>query len=570
MRDQARTLTRGTTRRAALTLALVAALLPVLSGLARADAGDLDPSFDGDGRRTLSGLGLDYPTAVLVQPDGKIVVAGIPLGPASDFAIARLHPDGGLDAGFDDDGLKFVDFDGGYDVGEAVALQPDGKLIVAGHTTTNDENVAVARLHPGGSLDESFDPGDADGPGKAIIDFGGAGDRADDVLVQPDGKLLLAGSGGSTAAMAVARLHPKGSLDDSFDGNGIAFAELGADEFGYGVALDAQRRIVVAGTTANSDGVIARFKPTGGAEDTLDTSFSGTGIRTLEDSVFGIATDVLVQPDGKLVVTGSGAGVTAMPVSRLNPDGSDDETFGEGGAALADFGGNELAAAALLQPDGKIVLVGATTLNGDIAIARLLPGGTLDTTFADDGRNTINFGGSDYGLDGALQADGKVVVVGPMLTGGTTGNGAIARLQGDPPASGDPGQAGQGAPGAGGSNGGSERIGAAPRCDGKPATIVGTSGRDKLRGTRRADVIVALGGNDSVRAGPGNDLVCGGDGNDRLAGGPGADRVTGNHGKDLLSGGPGRDRLAGGTQHDNCVGGAARDRASACETKRGL
>jgi RTX calcium-binding nonapeptide repeat (4 copies) len=105
-----------------------------------------------------------------------------------------------------------------------------------------------------------------------------------------------------------------------------------------------------------------------------------------------------------------------------------------------------------------------------------------------------------------------------------------------------------------------------PRCGGKRATLVGTSGRDRLRGTRRADVIVGLGGNDVIRAGRGNDLVCAGAGNDYVDGGAGNDRLSGGSGGDRLLGGAGRDRLTGDSGRDRCVGGAGRDQA-ACERK---
>ena len=109
--------------------------------------------------------------------------------------------------------------------------------------------------------------------------------------------------------------------------------------------------------------------------------------------------------------------------------------------------------------------------------------------------------------------------------------------------------------------------GAAPRCGGKPATIVGTARGDVLRGTKRSDVIVALGGNDVVVAASGNDIVCGGAGNDRLSGGSGRDRLFGDAGRDRLTGGAGRDRLVGGSGRDTCVIGKPRDRAG-CELRR--
>jgi len=135
---------------------------------------------------------------------------------------------------------------------------------------------------------------------------------------------------------------------------------------------------------------------------------------------------VLVQPDGKLLIVGSGGSDTALAVTRLNPDGSFDTSFDNDGTSGADFGGRETGRAALLQPDGKVVLVGSTSLNDDIAIARLHPNGALDGSFTADGRTTINFGGHDYAYAAALQADGKIVIAGD-----TTDGALIARLQGE-------------------------------------------------------------------------------------------------------------------------------------------
>ena len=140
--------------------------------------------------------------------------------------------------------------------------------------------------------------------------------------------------------------------------------------------------------------------------------------------------------------------------------------------------------------------------------------------------------------------------------------------------------------GNGGSGNGGGGQGARPKCAGRTATIVGTPGRDNLKGTRRRDVIVAGGGNDRIRAASGNDVVCagsgndrvdggrgndrvsGGSGNDRLSGSAGNDRLSGDSGRDRLSGGSGRDRLSGGRSRDRCAGGAGRDRARSCEVSR--
>jgi uncharacterized delta-60 repeat protein len=569
---------RGTRRRAAMVAAVVAMLAASASaGVAHASPGDLDASFDGDGKKTIDYGGDDSANAVALQPDAKIVLAGGG-GPNSDFAVTRLNPVGSFDTSFDGDGTAGADF-GGFDYGRAAALQPDGKIVVAGYTTVNDD-VAVARFNRDGSLDASFDPGGADGPGKKTFGYGG-NDRARAVLVAPDGKIVVAGTGNANYDFVVTRLNSDGSFDASFDGDGTAGFDFGGVDDGDAVAAQPDGRLVVAGETGiKSDVAVARFNPTGPADMTLDATFDGDGVTTFGYGGNDGAQALALQPDGKIVVAGYGGG--AVAVTRLLPDGSPDPTFDGDGSAEIKVGGlgyGDIGHAVALAPDGKIVVAGSAEFsddNTDFALVRLQPGGALDTTFSFDGKTTLNYGGYDGAAAVALQPDGRIVVAGHTSVNYDI---AVARLEGDPPPA-KGGGPGAGGPGAGGSGSGPGRSATrVPRCAGRRATIVGTAGRDALRGTPRADVIVALGGNDSVAALGGRDIVCGGKGNDRLVGGSGADRLDGEQGQDTLSGGtgndrlsggPGRDRLIGGPQRDSCVGGGARDRATTCETRRSL
>ena len=548
-----------------LTVGMVlGGLLLAAASPALALPGDLDRSFDGDGEITIDSGYVDEAWTVLAQPDGKIAVAGDG-GPNTDFMVARLNPDGGFDAGFGVGGLAFADL-GDTDYGYAAARQPDGKVVVAGYVPPN-QDVGVARFNADGSLDTTFDPGGADGAGRKTIHYGGD-DSAEEVLIQPDGKIVIAGGGGD-ADVVVARLNRNGSFDNSFDGNGIAAADFGGVEYGLGAALGPGGKIVVAGyTSVGGDVAVMRFNPTGAADQTLDATFDGEGKRTID---YGGTNDkaeaVLVQPDGRIVLAGYGTSSTDLVVTRLNPDGSDDQGFDGDAIARVDLGGSDFARAAALQPNGKIVVAGYSGgPAAGLTAVRLQPGGALDTTFSSDGKTTLGF--VEKGSAVAVQPDGRIVLVGPTSLGRDI---AVARLEGDPPAAG--GGGGRGGP-TGGLGGGAT----VPRCAGRRATIVGTVRRDRLRGTRRADVIAALGGNDVVRAASANDRVCAGRGNDRVSGGNGKDRLSGGAGRDSLSGGPGgdrlaggggRDRLTGGGGRDTCGGGPGRDRA-VCETGRGL
>jgi uncharacterized delta-60 repeat protein len=275
--------------------------------------------------------------------------------------------------------------------------------------------------------------------------------------------------------------------------------------------------------------VIARYTP----EGSLDKTLAGTGFKTFA----GVhPVQVLVRPDGKFVIAGTaGEPDSRIVVTQLTPAGEIDSAFGHDGLASADFEGEDVAGAAVLQPDGKVVVAGAATAENAFAVARFGSSGMLDAGFGAAGKTAVSFGEAGLGTAAALQPDGKLVVAGVTATNNVP-RLAVARLLGDPLPVGGGGPVG---------------LPSRPRCAGRRATIVGTAGRDTLRGTRRADVIVALGGNDRIRGLAGNDLICGGAGDDRLSGGPGRDRLRGERGRDRLLGGPGRDRLIGGPGRDH-------------------
>jgi uncharacterized delta-60 repeat protein len=534
------------------------AFLLLLTAVATALAatGDPDPSFDGDGVATVDFSGSDSAEDLVIQPDGKIVVAGDGTV-GQDFAAARLNLDGSLDTGFGGDGKTTANF-GARDNGYSVALQPDGKVVMAGGMTVGENrNFAIVRLTADGSPDPTFS-----GDGLRPIDYGGR-DEAEDVLVQPDGQIVVAGSIFGIE-FAVTRLNPDGEIEDGFGTVSVNFTGTDTDR-GYAVALQPDGKVVVAGsatTGTNSDIAVARIT----ADGTLDASFDGDGRRTIDLGGGDRAEDVLVQPDGKIVLTGVGLVNHQIAVVRLNPDGSLDAGFDGDGVASADAGDTGTGNAAALQANGKIVV--AASGGGQPHLLRFQPGGALDTTFSGDGRQTLPVPGGAFAV--ALLRDGRIATA-----GGSAGNFFVAVVEGD---------SGDGAGPGGGPGAGTTKV---QRCAGKKATIVGTNKANRLKGTRRADVIVALGGNDRIDGAGGNDLICAGagndsvkgskgndrlygqDGKDKLDGGNGNDALGGDAGKDALVGGAGKDRLSGGGGKDSCAGGAGKDRAT-CERQRGI
>ena len=408
----------------ALALALVAAALP---GAAVAAPGALDPTFGTSGEVTTDFGGSDSAQAVAIQSDGKIVAAGGTFSfPSGDFALARYNVDGSLDPTFGSGGKVTTDF-GGFDAASAVVIQPDGRIVAAGRSGGGD--FALARYNADGSLDPTFGSG-----GKVTTDFGGGFDAAFGVALQTDGKIIAVGQGASSFDFALARYNGDGSLDPTFGSGGKVTTDFtGGFEDAIAVAIQLDGRIVVTGQTFSGGFqkfALARYN----ADGSLDTSFGSGGIVTTNfgfDSAFGGA--LAIQTDGKIVAAGRAG--TDFLVARYNGDGSPDASFGSGGMVTTDFGGAlfDAAFAVALQSNGKIVAAGSAISgfpsSADFALARYNVDGSVDASFGSGGKVMTDVGGFDVAFGVALQADGKIIAAGQ---GGSGSDFALARYFGDP------------------------------------------------------------------------------------------------------------------------------------------
>jgi uncharacterized delta-60 repeat protein len=355
--------------------------------------GALDPSF-GNGGRVTTDLTSGSPeriTALAQQADGKLVAAGEavsgpdPRGTIFDFALTRYNPDGSLDPTFGSGGTVTTDFADDNDEAAAVVVQPDGKLVIAGSATTGIGqdpfprtliDFALARYNPDGSLDSTFGQG-----GKVTTNFIDGTDRAAALVLQPDGKLVAAG---------------------------LAFIETTPDihneRTGFG---------------------LARYNPDG----SLDPTF-GTGGTVISDTPDLLRATALVrQPDGKLVAAGTAVGPNRnapLALVRYNPDGSPDPTFGTGGTVVNDFGGVfQWPTGLVRQPDGKLAVAGGTDA---FLLARFNPNGTPDPKFGTGGLVTTSLGPAGGGPEAlAMQADGKLVAAG--WQGGVQPDFALVRYR---------------------------------------------------------------------------------------------------------------------------------------------
>lgn len=284
-----------------------------------------------------------------------------------------------------------------------------------------------------GALDTTF--GDS---GIVATDMGSDFEGIADMVVQPDGKIVVVGETwpmtDEMAKYAVARYNEDGTLDETFGKEGKVVTNLTGSDEDYSsptaVTLQADGKIVVTGSTVDLKLDHDVFATVRYNEDgSLDTTFGKKGkvltaINTGKgDEYFDYAADVVIDADGKILVAGSTSDDEASEsaVVRYNENGSLDKSFGEGGKALVDLGGNDSAEAMALQPDGKIVLTGYGDVNGesyDIVAGRLNPDGSLDDTFGVEGTYWVDVKeGIDWATDIAMRPDGSIIIGGSGQVG---------------------------------------------------------------------------------------------------------------------------------------------------------
>ena len=404
----------------------LAILLFLASSVAPAWAvpGDLDPTFGQGGRvfTTLSVPQFDYfypnTESMLVQPDGKILVCGRFWEDGVSYwygtFIVRYMPDGSLDTSFGDGGkvaLIGADYPyGGDAVGADMVLQQDGKIVLIGQRTIAD-GIIVQRYTASGTLDTSFG-----NLGTASIVPGRGFPEGYSLAIQPDGKIVGAGWEYDSwwdpvnyyDAIVVFRLNTDGSSDTSFGTTGTGVVKI---VNGYGqpeVLVQPDGKILVAGSLWNpwqnvpGSALIARYNPNG----TPDQGFGSGGTVTKKDAYAGY---IALQADGKILVTGLGP----SSIVRLNPDGTPDPDFVPSGQVVPTNAG------LFVTPDGRIVALGNvqdSTIPNRFSAARLNSNGSMDTGFGVGGYSTftVTAGGTNYAYasDGAVQLDGKILITG--------------------------------------------------------------------------------------------------------------------------------------------------------------
>ena len=406
---------------AALVILVLAAIIPIVAvSVAGADPGDLDPTF-GTGGTVVSDFGGDEGArGVAVQPDGRIVVAGTGCG--GDFLVARYDADGSPDPTFGMNGFRCIDIGAGSaDQGEDMLLVGDGRMIVAG---TSEGQFALVRLDGNGNPDPSFGSG-----GKRTYAFDGASQLRDAALA-PDGGVVMVGetttpgcatapvTPGQTVGVGVVRTLPEGAPDPGFDFDGrLVVADTNSVQRGLAVAVQPDGAVVVGGRTSSCsrvsiDPLVFRLTAGGAPDPSFAAATSvfepgPTPPRTSPSSPTARSSS----PSTPSSAATQPAHDDAFTVVRYNTDGTADPSFDGDGAATALFGEGTNATPAAVALQGGDIVVGGS-VDGDFALARFNPDGTLDTAFGGDGTVVTDLGGVDAIAALAVQADDKLVAAG--------------------------------------------------------------------------------------------------------------------------------------------------------------
>lgn len=342
--------------------------------------GSLDNTFSNDGKTTTVIFDKSRAYDVALQSDGKILVTGSAIQNSDGldwFAVARYNSNGSLDSTFNFDGVRTIFFGDGWDVAYSIAVQADEKIVVAGrsYASITKDDFALARFNTDGSLDNTFSF-----DGKTTTDFNSYNDGIYSIIIQPDGKILAAGYASSDVIsldFALARYNTDGSLDNTFSSDGKVTIDVSPfNSIAWQVMLLPDGKIILIGNSRNAtnlDIAIVRLN----ADGSLDNTFSTDGMiihnPTLDDE--NVRAGAL-QVDGKILVSGSSPFYTSKAyVARFNSDGSFDNTFANNGILEAPLGSEGAFDALALQSDYKIIAAGYNLNGGDqFLAARILSG----------------------------------------------------------------------------------------------------------------------------------------------------------------------------------------------------
>lgn len=391
-----------------------------LPALLFGQVGTPDDSFGMNGVVTTGTVNVtDQAKAVAIQSDGKIVTAGFTgVMSSANFDVHRFNGNGTLDNSFDGDGRVSTDFNGGLDASWGIAVQPDGKILAVGLVDQFTQRFGLVRYNSDGSLDNSFATG-----GISTVNFAGQSDKAWDVKLQDDGKIVAVGSslqGGFDTDFCAARWKTNGQLDSTFGGQGTVLIDVGPGAGSANAVLIQPDGKIVLGGHSQAGSLygfqFARLNSNG----TLDNTFNGTGLARIEvNGIDDAASEIALQPNGKIVAFGytSVASQYDVAIVRLNSNGSLDNSFSGDGKVSIDLGfGSDYLNGGYVRGDGKLVAIGSSTnSNADLdpLVMQFNTNGSLDNTFGVNGSSILNMDVENDGfVDCASDGNGNIVAAG--------------------------------------------------------------------------------------------------------------------------------------------------------------
>lgn len=498
-----------------------------LAAAGGAAAAGLDPSF-GTAGRVISDFGHTETraSALAVAPDGSLVVAGstcsLPatVGRSCDLALVRYGTDGS-ELGRTSQGFAaHPDF-----VVSDLAVDSEGDVIAVGRRYSLGWSPDLIGYLPDGSADAAVSA--------TALPQAFAVKEITAVAVDASDRILLAGESAKNEVL-IARLGRDGAADESFGGgDGVATVQQSGPPYVSALAIGSEGRSFYAGhfdigdPEAGSSGVAA-LESDGEPAPGFSVPVSFRRELTLGRELTAVR-DLKLDSLGRVLLSFEGNGATMSPVARLLPTGAPDESFGRGGvASMPSCQDCHTAIALGVDAADRPLFAGLPFRVGRYTTAGLPDGG-----LAPGGSFMVDVAGHPEADDLAIDGAGRVVVAGSSIAADGHSRIILARLLVDGPP--------------------------ATVCRGVAATTVGTAGDDVLVGTAGRDVILARGGGDEIRARGGGDLICAGSGRDVVSGGAGGDRIYGEAGPDRVLGGTGQDRLFGGAGRDVIQGGSDAD-----------
>lgn len=320
---------------------------------------------------------------ILIQQDGKIVFgATYSTGAYSDFILARYNIDGSLDYSFGTDGKVITSIGEYHDKCSSIAMQSDGKIVAAGSTSIeafDKIDFAIVRYNADGTIDNSFGNN-----GIVTTNIGLGYNFAKSMVVQPDDKIIVVGEANDEifSDFVTVRYNPNGTLDNSFGNNGIVRTPLSSTyDFARGVVVQPNGKIIVAGSSQSSlynyNIAMVRYNTDGTIDDTFGTNgIVSSDLGNDDDNDFG--EDIALQSDGKIVIVGSSLTGSGYDIATVcyNNSGVIDNSFGTNGIIYSSFGNGDSEGHAVCLGDSDEIIIAGNYNHGapdyfDFALLRL-------------------------------------------------------------------------------------------------------------------------------------------------------------------------------------------------------